>query len=245
MVKSQDLRKQLEDQFVLDALDTLVPSASIMADNLKSVMSKLTSIGVLANGTAALGEPYGRLKERKDSTTWGYGFPRSSPLQFRTISNHRSRLNLIPRISVENIQVEDPREPKTHPYVAWNICLEILCADEDHILARWHFDLSNPGQNSPTAHLQYGGHISDQTFDLTKLREPRWHFHLMDAPLLAEVVVANFYRDEWEALREDPTWCAAIRTSQRLCYGPYLHAISRAHTSGTTYLSELWDDRWH
>lgn len=138
---------------------------------------------------------------------------------------------------------------RTPPFDHLDIALEI--SDElNRPMARWHLDLANKDQDDvfqsgPLTHLQYGGHQhGDRAVD-APLKAPRWCHPPMELALFCEVIAANFYEEAWNALREDPAWCRAIGTFQRLCYTAYVEKIRASlSVSSSTALNVMWANAW-
>ena len=100
-------------------------------------------------------------------------------------------------------------------------------------------------QPGPLTHIQYGGHNPGFRQLDHPLKVPRWNHPPMDIVLLCEVVVSNFFPSKWDLIRENPTWCDAISTSQRICYSAYLEKmVQTLGCRGTTILHEMDANIW-
>lgn len=118
------------------------------------------------------------------------------------------------------------------------------------VIARYHFDFANPGQLGPVFHLQFGGRpVSRELYWFPEISVPRIMHPPVDLILASEMVLANFYPDEFERLRREPEWRSLVRTSednfQRSYYEDCRNCIADL-TSGrreATLLSHLWNGR--
>lgn len=67
---------------------------------------------------------------------------------------------------------------------------------------------------------------NSKTFEVP-IKEPRWLCIPLDVVLLCEVVVANFYPEDWVELKRLPGWNDPILSSQKLCVVPFLNAMQK------------------
>lgn len=220
----------------------MIPSASEMADAIKANASKLIELDILAesswNATNALCADLKRQKKKGDS--WMFSVARDYPFQFSIVKNEQN-IQFRPTVSVKGIEVD---ATDGSFFKSLDIALQISCVESRHH-ARWHFDKANFNgadfQVGPLFHLQFGGHGSGQGEDFW-LKEPRWAHPPMDLILLLEAVTANFYTEKWtKSVRGDPTWCAFVTQSERLCLRSYVDKIRGCiDVSSDTVLSALW-----
>ena len=88
---------------------------------------------------------------------------------------------------------------------------------DERVMARWHFDLANPGQSGPKYHLQFGGNArSDELHWFPEIiKIPRFAYPPMDLILVCQMIAANFYRDDYASVREDSIWKSCVFESQQ------------------------------
>lgn len=90
---------------------------------------------------------------------------------------------------------------------------------EDDSRARNHLDLANRGQAGTVWHLQLGGGSIDKA--------PRWATYLrwpalpLDFALACELILFNFYPDEWIKVRGGNPWREWIQRSENLVLSHY------------------------
>lgn len=220
----------------------MIPTATEMADAIRSNAGKLIDLNVLAasswDATNAL---CADLKRQRKSSSWRFSVARDYPFQFSIVENEQN-IQFRPMVSVKGIEVD---QADGSLFKNLDIALQVSCIDSRHH-ARWHFDKANVQegggfQTGPLFHLQFGGHGSGQGQDFW-LKEPRWAHAPMDLILLLEAVTANFFTDKWtESVRGDPTWCNNVTQSERLCLTAYVEKISKSISiSSDTVLSALW-----
>ncbi|MGY6000053.1 hypothetical protein [Stenotrophomonas maltophilia] len=219
----------------------MIPTASDMADAIKSNASKLIQLKVLAESSwEATNSLCSDLKRQRKSDRWNFSVSRNYPFQFSIVENEQ-KIQFRPTVSVKGIEI-DPEDGSL--FKSLDIALQVSCVDSRNH-ARWHFDKANAQganfQAGPLFHLQFGGHGSGQGEDFW-LKEPRWAHAPMDLILLLEAVTANFFTEKWtESVRGDPTWCSYVTQSERLCLTTYVEKISKSISiSSDTVLSALW-----
>ena len=216
-----------------------VPTAEEMATALISIFKVLEGKGLIQN-YHVIGSLSSDLKRNKNRNSWSISINKSQPILFKKTKDEQDR-EITPRITAKKLEVDRTLE---FPFVNWDIALEVLLTDQSP-LARWHFDLCDPSQDSPRLHMQYGGRFGDHRSDDIPLKIPRWHSPVMDVILLAEIITANFYPDIWREVRDGRNWCGSIHQSQMFCLKTYndrmLDAMSR---SSCTVLNEMWVDKW-
>jgi len=123
-----------------------------------------------------------------------------------------------------------------------------LQREPHRVILRLHFDRANKGQNGTIFHLQVGGNpIEDQ-------KEKSWSCGLPDLPripippmdliLACELIIANFFQDEFKKLCKDPEWCAVVRRAEQRTIKRYFDRCS-VHLNDTrtkhTLLKTLWN----
>lgn len=220
-----------------------VPTAKDMAEALRQTGTSLFNKKLidsphifhsLANSTVSLG---------KENAKWAYEITESNPIEFKWTYNQHLNKRIRPRIYA-SISVQQHTSGGVC-FDKLDLALEII-DDESNVLIKHHIDLANSPsgkfQDGPLFHLQFGGHTPKNTkgFEVP-IKEPRWLCIPLDVVLLCEVVVANFYPDDWVGLKELPGWHDPIVASQKLCVIPFLDALKNmASASQYTLLDHLW-----
>jgi len=115
--------------------------------------------------------------------------------------------------------------------------------DEGRVMLRCHFDLSNPGQDGPKYHLQFGGNArgNELCWFPEIINLPRLAFHPMDLILVCQLVAANFYWEEYKEFQEAPEWVSAIRRSQEHLLKDYYRDCFTALDQDCVLLDRLWN----
>lgn len=219
----------------------MIPTAQEMAKAVRANAGKLVEHGILAESSwTAIDALYADLCRQNKKQAWNLNVSREYAFQFNLVQNER-KIQFRPIVSVKGIDT-DPGNVDIFKNL--DISLQLSCIQSIYH-ARWHFDKANMigdvYQAGPLFHMQFGGHGSNQGGDFW-LKEPRWAHAPMDLILLLEAVTANFFTDKWlTLLRGDPTWCANVTKSERLCLSAYIDKVSKAiQVSSDTVLSTLW-----
>lgn len=225
----------------------VIVTAGEMAQALSVVANKLLAVHVIkSEGFNVLIEEVRRLKRIPDSTSWRIEIDRDDAVVFAETLDTNGDI-VVPRITCAGISVEQIQH-NNPPFTALDLALEIEDSHRNPV-SRWHIDWANSKdfsmQPGPLVHLQYGGHRPGHRATDHPLKVPRWSHPPMDILLLCEVVVANFYEEEWEQVREDPNWCLAIALGQKLCYTAYLRKmLVGLSISSKTMLHSMWASEW-
>ncbi len=190
------------------------------------------------------------LKSYKRSSSWEIVIDREQAIEFDIAENILHEVDpVVPILSCKKISV-NLTDPDVLPFENLDICVLILDLNGE-VIARWHFDRANDQgqermQRGPLTHIQFGGrvHGSDRKKDFP-LKVPRWIHPPLDVILLCEAIVANFYPEKWDIIRENPRWCDAISKSQLICYSAYLNKmVKHLNTSETTILHAMDASVW-
>jgi hypothetical protein len=215
---------------------------------MSAVANKLLEADIVSpEGFSVLSRVATDIARRKTDLTWSIEVDRGQPILFQKVRD-RSGAMVSPVLMAKGITVtQDDRH--TPPFDRLDIALEI--SDElNRPMARWHLDLANKDddhlyQSGPLTHLQYGGHQHGDRAADAPLKAPRWCHPPMELALFCEIIAANFYEDAWTGLREDPAWCRAIGTFQRLCYTAYVEKVRASlSVSSSTALNVMWASAW-
>lgn len=230
----------------------MIPVASEMAQTLEAGCQALLEVKVIENECwSNICSVVSQLKSIKDdSGGWRYTVTASSPLTFRPVENFQLDQYITPRIYATVEVKNDLCEKKIPPFVDLNCVIQVLGEDGNPLL-HTHMDMAekNQGgqyQHAPLFHLQVGGHHpgADRSREL-RLKEPRLPFPPVDLLLACEIVVSNFYPDEWKCLHSHQSWILSICQSQRLCFPAYVEKLqSCLSASRYTASHQLWAGVW-
>jgi hypothetical protein len=113
------------------------------------------------------------------------------------------------------------------------------------VVARMHFDRANPTQTGPKFHLQLGGNagVDELSWFPKALDVPRFPHPPLDIVLACEMIAANFFEDEFfSTIAKDPSWIAAVKLSQKICYFNYFSLCQQvSEQNKTSLLGQLWN----
>lgn len=223
-------------------------TAREMSEALEFVAHKLKTKKILdqANLSVLIDEAK-QLRSKGRATSWSILIDRARPLMFAKFSDKKCN-EYIPQIVCAGIHVDHSPRTTFH-FQQFDNALEILNS-EKQIVARWHVDMANANsggmQDGPMFHLQYGGLCSNGQGELHPLKEPRWCHPPVDVLLLCEIVAANFFPAQWEELRDEANWCAAIATGEKLCYPFFIAKMQEwLDKSSKTCLHSMWASEWN
>jgi hypothetical protein len=208
-------------------------------------------------------------KTRKEKKVeWMFGIPRSSPLRFK-IGKNDPELKLRVDISCSIQGIEELQE-KVFSIKKYNFEVRVWSEDENviirddfdseeirkkimesgcrRVMSRFHFDVKSSNTKrhlEPFSHFHIGGESEDQEFCWlhNKIKIPRFPHPPMDLILLSELILASFFHDESEELRNDPFWKDMIRFSQDCFLKPYFtecnHVINNFDKDHSTLLNHM------
>ena len=222
-------------------------NATEMADALQIIAGKLLHWDLITSeGYSALIAEVSRLRRFNKAHVWNYGIDREMPVAFSQTKDKNGD-PIYPLLVCEGISVE-PKSDGLPPFTSFDIAIEILNSTRTPV-ARWHIDLANcspeAAQSGPLLHLQYGGHFAGFRHLDHPLKVPRWSHPPLDLPLLCEIIVANFYTEYWELLRDDLNWRNAILVSQKLCYFAYITKMVNSYSDPRkSILQSMWTSEW-
>ena len=198
---------------------------------------------VTAEGRQVLSDESFRMSKIKKGTSWVTEIPRGRPVSFERIADKNGdSVNIA--LSAERITI-DQNDESGPAFASLDVAIALTDAAGEP-LCRWHLDRANPSQPGPLFHLQLGGHLPGFRDRELPFAEPRWCHPPMELGLLCEVIAANFYGTVWSStLRDDPSWCHAVRTLQQLCYPAYVTRLANClAVSDSTALAQMWNGRW-
>jgi len=65
----------------------------------------------------------------------------------------------------------------------------------------------------------------------------------MDIILMTEMLIANFYPDQWNKLKKQDDWKVLVADSQMLCFKPFLD-IANENIAKDSLLKSFWASNW-
>lgn len=211
---------------------------------LRVIGEKLRTARILtAEGAQALSDESFRLTKLKKDTSWTTRIARERAIVFERVQD-KDGGDITIALSADRIMV-DQGVASFPPFANLDVAIAITNATGEPV-SRWHLDRANTGQSGPLFHLQMGGHLPGFRDRELPIAEPRWCHPPMELGLLCEVISANFFAAKWtRSVRDDPAWCSAIRSLQKLCYSDYVARLSHSlGVSDSTALTRMWNGRW-
>lgn len=228
-----------------------IPTAQEMSKALAYLYTRLVELGLIdysqSNGIL---EAASKLRKYGSSKAWRYRIERSKPLILIPASSARLNVDIYPIVFID-IEIDEALlEEKGFPFKTLSLTLEIVNKSNGLLIHRSHIDLATSNkqgnyQDGPMFHLQFGGKSSEKKTDadVFKLRKPRWLQPPMDLILMAEILIANFYPEQWEKLKNQPDWIALITDSQKLCYKPFFN-IANEYIEKDSLMKTFWAPNW-
>lgn len=220
-----------------------VPTAKEMADALRQTGRALHQKKIIEPGNVFEDIARITVAHGKENFIWSYEISKSNPIVFKRKHDLHLNKTIQPQIYA-SISVQ--RSPAGGVcFKRLDLALEVL-DDEGNVLIKHHIDFANSPkeqfQEGPLFHLQFGGHTPGYTKSFeVPIKEPRWLCFPLDVVLLCEVVVANFYPEDWAELKSLPGWNDPIVSSQKFCIIPFLNALqSKASVSSRSLLDQVW-----
>lgn len=228
-----------------------IPTAKEMASSLRYLHQQLSTLSLIDyNQSSGIMEAASKLKAFGSSKTWHYSIERCKPLILISVPNARLNADIYPKVFID-IEVDEALiDKKGFPLKTLKLTLEIINASNGYLVHRSHVDLATCNdqgryQEGPIFHLQFGGKSGKIICepDVLKLREPRWLHPPMDLILISEMLIANFYSEKWNELKNQDGWIALITDSQKLCYKPFFD-IANENFSKNSLLNSFWASNW-
>jgi hypothetical protein len=193
-------------------------------------------------------------KKKNREVAWILTISRESPLRFRQSTAHglRVQADLSCRLAWDQgIKSQDVllRLWSQDEHICFRnefdaaAIRDRLPTPPSRVIARYHFDKANAGQDGPVFHLQYGGNPADEElfWHPESFAWPRILHHPVDLVLACEMVAANLFATEYRQIAKDPTWLAAIRNSQTHFVDAYFGRCRQALTNGASLMASLWN----
>jgi len=228
-----------------------IPTAQEMAKALNYLHTRLGELGLIdysqSNGII---EAASTLRRYGSDKAWHYRIERSKPLILIPVSSTRLNADIYPIVFID-IEVDEALlEEKGFPIKTLNLTLEIRNKSNDRLIHRSHIDLGTRNeegkyQDGSIFHLQFGGKsgAKENEPDIFKLRRPRWLHPPMDLILMTEMLIANFYPEQWNKLKKQDNWITLVTDSQMLCYQPFLD-IANEKIVKDSLLNSFWASNW-
>jgi len=228
-----------------------IPTAQEMAKALTYLYIRLGELGLIdysqSNGIL---EAASRLRGVGTGKAWNYRIERSKPLVLIPVSSARLNADISPIVFID-IEVDEALlEKKRFPLKTLNLTLEIINKSNGRLIHRSHIDLATHNgegkyQYGPIFHLQFGGKsgAKENEPDIFKLRRPRWLHPPMDLILMTEMLIANFYPEQWNKLKNQDNWIALVADSQMLCYKPFFN-IANENIEKDSLMKTFWASNW-
>lgn len=144
---------------------------------------------------------------------------------------------------------------KDRPVGRLNVTVEMYSVNDEQLLARHHADLSDPMQDGPVWHLQFGGNPSgEERLPDSWLSVPRWPAAPGEAVLACDLIAYSFHYPRWLELQTDGGWVRLVQRAEDLMMTQYLerlkaHFSAQAHDRQSTWLAAqdnkggAWDPR--
>lgn len=223
----------------------VLPTAKDMAGAMLRIGQALQRTGISKSQSVFAGLNTHLKSLPETATKWSYEVSPSNPIEFAPTFNHSVNSEIRPRLSARVSVRGTPAGGVC--FDCMDVALDVLDST-GKVLVKHHVDLANykPSdgnfQHGPLFHLQFGGHTPKQAraFEVP-IDEPRWPCFPMDLVLVCEIVVANFYPEQWEKLRAEPQWRNTVIASQQYCLSPFLKRLSeRLGDTKRTVLDHLW-----
>jgi len=119
--------------------------------------------------------------------------------------------------------------------------LERMNSDGRRVMLRFHFDRAEQGKKWPEHHFQVGGdpQENEHCWHPKQLNVPRLIHHPLNLLLACELVVANFFPENYHLISREPTWKGALKKAQEHFIEPYIKKI-RIWNSEVSLLQHLW-----
>ncbi len=188
-------------------------------------------------------------KEKK--VEWIFVIPRKTPLRFK-ISEDDPELKLRVDLSCLIQGIEEVTK-STFAIKKYNFEVRVWSEEKDviyrddfdseeigrrimdsgckRVMSRFHFDIKCTDTRrhlEPFSHFHIGGDSEDHEFCWlhNKIESPRFPHPPMDLILLSELILASFFHNESEDLRNDPFWKSMVHFSQEYFLKPYFNECS-------------------
>jgi hypothetical protein len=114
------------------------------------------------------------------------------------------------------------------------------------VMLRCHFDLANPKQDGPTYHLQFGGNGKksippEYCWYPSTISLPRFPYPPTDFFLLFQLVLKNYYKNDYRKLMEEHTWRRHFFEIQKCFLENYYQNCLDSIQKNKSLLDEIWN----
>ncbi|MEN8219047.1 MAG: hypothetical protein ABFS56_22290 [Pseudomonadota bacterium] len=229
-----------------------IPTAKEMSQQLNYLITLLCNKELIqANTISSIYSAIFQLNRFQTKMEWEYIIKPSTPIKF-VPTDDRKLGKIVPQIYLD-VAVKPPERDDIPPFIRLDTKIEIFDWDkknnsEGDLQSRWHIDLANlkeegEYQAGPLFHLQAGGHKpqSNRKEEL-KISRPRWAIPPMELILTCEMILANFYPEQWEKIRTEKGWLKLIHIAQSMCYSAYIKRMQNCLFHPQTLTSKRQSD---
>jgi hypothetical protein len=232
-----------------------IPTAKEMSQQLNYLSRLLYNKKLIQHNTkTSLDSAILQLNQFQTKTEWEYIIKPSTPIKF-VPTDDKKLGKIVPQVYLD-VAVKPPERDDIPPFIRLDTKIEIFDWDkksnsEGDLQSRWHIDLANlkedgEYQAGPLFHLQGGGHKPQANRkEELKISRPRWAIPPMELILTCEMILANFYPEQWEKIRTEKGWLKLIHIAQSMCYSAYIKRMQTSFSQeSTSILTEMWASKW-
>lgn len=236
----------------------IIPTAREMSSYLASLSNLLCEKELIyPDSKSSLDHASAKLIKLGASRSWKYTIEASAPINF--VPTPDKKLEEIELLVYIDVAVEPPKRNELPPFKKLDTKIEIFDL-AGHLQSRWHIDLANRKedgsyQEGPLFHLQSGGHKPEgKREDELKISRPRWAIPPMELILTCEMIIANFYPEQWKTIRTEKRWLKLIHIAQLMCYSAYCQRMQNClfqqqpftpKKQSDSLLTAFWATEWH
>ncbi len=238
----------------MDKIPT-VPTAKEMKQQLNALSRLLYHNKLIQRHKNGLESAISQLDRFNEKTEWEYIIKPSIPIKFVPTLDKKLG-EIVPQVYLD-VAVAPPKRDDLPPFKRLDTKIEIFDF-AGKLQSRWHIDLANQKedgfyQEGPLFHLQSGGHKPQgNRKEELKLSRPRWAMPPMELILTCEMILANFYPEQWETIRTEKRWLKLIHIAQLMCYSVYFQRMHNCLFDGPlipksqseSVLTALWASEW-
>ncbi|HID98876.1 MAG TPA: hypothetical protein EYP59_01130 [Thiotrichaceae bacterium] len=235
----------------------IIPTAREMSSYLASLSNLLCEKELIyPDSKSSLDHASAKLIKLGASRSWKYTIEASAPINF--VPAPDKKLEEIELLVYIDVAVEPPKRNDLPPFKKLDTKIEIFDL-AGHLQSRWHIDLANRKddgsyQEGPLFHLQSGGHKPEgKREDELKISRPRWAMPPMELILTCEMIIANFYPEQWKTIRTEKRWLKLIHIAQSMCYLAYCQRMHNCFfqqqpltpkKQSDSVLTAFWASEW-
>jgi hypothetical protein len=235
-----------------------IPTAKEMSQQLNSLNRLLYHKKLIQRNTKnGIENAIYQLDRFKDKTEWEYTIEPLTPIKFVPAPDKKLG-KIIPQVYLD-VAVEPLKRNDLSPFKRLDTKIEIFDLAGE-LQSRWHIDLANRKeegsyQDGPLFHLQSGGHKPQANRkEKLKISRPRWAMPPMELILTCEMILANFYPEQWKIIRTERRWLKLIHIAQSMCYSAYCQRMHNClfdeprqlipKSQSESVLTALWASEW-